>query len=120
MDSLLRQQQRISYLWAKPWPHRLIYPAASSPTALGWEVIRSSGASTGERRRKKTEEGRGEGEERGKGGEGGEKGKVDLSKGGTHAATRAFARRCCWMRGTNIRNDSGEPLRLGRAGPVLS
>ena len=39
MDRLLRQQQHLSYLRAKPWPHRLIYPAASSAAALRWECI---------------------------------------------------------------------------------
>ena len=29
-DRLLCQQQHLSFLRAKPWPHRLIYPAASS------------------------------------------------------------------------------------------
>ena len=44
VDRLLCQQQHISFLRAKPWPHRLIYPAASSTTAFRWECIRSSGA----------------------------------------------------------------------------
>ena len=46
VDRLLCQQQHISFLRAKPWPHRLIYPAASSTTAFRWECIRSSGAGT--------------------------------------------------------------------------
>ena len=44
VDRLLCQQQHISFLRAKPWPHRLIYPAASSTTAFRRECIRSSGA----------------------------------------------------------------------------
>ena len=46
MDRLLCQQQHISFLRAKLWPHRLIYPAASSTTAFRCESIRSRGADT--------------------------------------------------------------------------
>ena len=41
MDSEVCEQQHISFLRAKPWPHRLIYPATSSSTAFRWECIRS-------------------------------------------------------------------------------
>ena len=41
VDRLLCQQQHLTFLRAKPWPHRLIYPAASSTTASRWESIRS-------------------------------------------------------------------------------
>ena len=46
MDREVRQQQHISFLRAKPWPHRLIYPATSCSTAFRWECIRSRGAVT--------------------------------------------------------------------------
>ena len=46
MDREVCQQQHISFLRAKPWPHRLIYPATSSTTAFRWECIRSRGAVT--------------------------------------------------------------------------
>ena len=46
MDREVREQQHISFLRAKPWPHRLINPATNSSTAFRWECIRSSGAVT--------------------------------------------------------------------------
>ena len=46
MDREVCEQQHISFLRAKPWPHRLIYPATSSSTAFRWECIRSRGAVT--------------------------------------------------------------------------